>query len=171
MGEASGSVVFLVDFFLELGDSLVLSVADSLFGDFSVLASVFFVVLLVESALLFFSLLVEVSVDGLLVVFSAAGLFVVAGTEALVEGFAVEVGGWTGAVAAGEATGFAVAVTPGVMVAAGVALAATLAVAAGVALGAAVAFVDALVLVVVVGAVVVVPVVFVTPMLKLGVTP
>jgi hypothetical protein len=37
-------VVFLVDFLaFELGDSLVLSVADSLLGDFSVLASGFFV--------------------------------------------------------------------------------------------------------------------------------
>jgi hypothetical protein len=169
-------VDFLVGFLVvfEVEDSVELSVADSLFGDFSLFASVFLVLLLVESAPLFLSVLfeelVDVSVVELLVL---DGLLVVAGTEALVEGFVVEVGGWTGAVAAGEATGFAVAVTPGVMVAAvlGVALAATLAVAAGVALGAAVAFVDALVFVVVVAPVVVVPVVFVTPMLKLGVTP
>jgi hypothetical protein len=43
-GVVSGSVVFLVDFLdFELGDSLVLSVADALLGDFSVLASGFFV--------------------------------------------------------------------------------------------------------------------------------
>ncbi|MEY2518789.1 MAG: hypothetical protein QOF24_548 [Verrucomicrobiota bacterium] len=162
---------FLVGFLVvfEVEDSVELSVADSLFGDFSLFASVFLVLLLVESALLFEELVV-VSVVELLVL---DGLLVVAGTDALVEGFVVEVGGWTGAVAATEGSGFAVAVTPGVMVAAvlGVALAATLAVAAGVALGAAVAFVEALVFVVVVAPVVVVPVVFVTPMLKLGVTP
>ena len=167
----------MVGFFVvfEVDDSVEVSVAESLFGDFSVFASVFLVVLLVESAGA-----VSVFVDSEVVFFfvglvalSLVELFVVEETEALVEGFVVEVGGWTGAVAAGEATGFAVAVTAGVMVAAvlGVALAATLAVAAGVALGAAVAFVDALVFVVVVAPVVVVPVVFVTPMLKLGVTP
>lgn len=92
----------MVDFLVfEL--SLVLSVAsDSLFGDFSVLASVlvFFDVLLVESALLFLSVLVVVLVDasaagllveaGLLVV---AGLVVVVVAGALAEGFVVEVGG------------------------------------------------------------------------------
>jgi hypothetical protein len=164
-------VVFLVGFFvvLEVDDSVEVSVAGSLFGAFSV----FFVVLLVESAGA-----VSVFVDSEVVFFfvglvalSLVELFVVEETDALVEGFVVEVGGWTGAVAATDGRGFAVAA--GVMVAAvlGVALAATLAVAAGVALGAAVAFVDALVFVVVVAPVVVVPVVFVTPMLKLGVTP
>jgi hypothetical protein len=168
-------VDFLVGFLVvfEVDDSVELSVADSLFGAFSVFASVFFVVLLAESALLFLSVVVEVlaevSVDGLLGAFSLVELLVVEETD----GFAVDVGGWTAGVAAGVATGLAVAVAAGVIVAAvaGVAVAATLAVAAGVALGAAVAFVDALVFVVVVAPVVVVPLVLVTPMLKLGVTP
>jgi hypothetical protein len=168
-------VVFLVGFFVvvEVDDSVEVSVAGSVFGAFSVLASVFFEVLLVESAgagSVFVDSEVVFFFVGL-VALSLVELFVVEETDALVEGFVVEVGGWTGAVAATDGRGFAVAA--GVMVAAvlGVALAATLAVAAGVALGAAVAFVDALVLVVVVAPVVVVPVVFVTPMLKLGVTP
>jgi hypothetical protein len=100
-------VVFLVDFFLELEESLVLSVAESLFGGFSVLvsvvasvlASVFFVLLFVESALLFLSVLVVVLVDASVAVLVEAGLLVVAGlvvvevAGALDEGFVVEVGG------------------------------------------------------------------------------
>ena len=148
----------------ELGDSLVLlSVEDSLVGDFSVLASVFFVLLFVESALLFFSLVLFE--DGL-VALSAAGLFAV--VDDLIEG-----DGESAGIGVGE--GFAL--TDGVMVAAadaaGVMVAPTLAVAAGVAL----AFVEAVTPVVVpaVVPVVVVPVVVpdveVTPTLKLGVTP
>jgi hypothetical protein len=164
-------VVFFSDFLdFELGDSLVFSVADSLLGDFSVLASGFFVLLFVESALLlvdsgllFFSLvLVLVLFEDGLVALSAAGLLVdagdfVSGTEAdgagetVSEGFALVVGVM---VAAADA------------VAAGVMVAPALAVAAGGAL----AFVDAVTPVVVVP-VVVVPEVEVTPTLKLGVTP
>jgi len=142
---------------------VLLSVEDSLLGDFSVLASVFFV-------LLFFSL-VLVLVLGLfsvvlfedgLVALSAAGLFDVAGL--FVVGGAVIAGATVG-------DGLAAALADGVMVAAadadaaGVIVAPTLAVAAGVAL----AFVEAVVPVVVVP--VVVPDVEVTPTLKLGVTP
>ena len=98
VGDVSGSVVFFVGFLVvfEVEDSVEVSVAESLFGAFSVFASLVLVVLLVESALLFLSPLVDVSVlvdDGLLVVFSDAGLLVVAGADALVEGFVVEVGG------------------------------------------------------------------------------
>jgi hypothetical protein len=165
-------VVFLDGFLVvfEVEDSVEVSV-ESLFGAFSVLASVFFVVLLVESAGA-----VSVFVDSE-VVFFFVGLVALSLVELLVveetDGFAVDVGGWTAGVAAGVATGLAVAVTAGVIVAAvaGVAVAATVALAAGVALGA-VAFVEALVLVlVVVAGTVVVPLVEVTPTLKLGVTP
>lgn len=148
-------MVFLLDFLVfELGDSLVvLSVADSLLGDFSVFASDFsdFFELLF-SALLFFSLELLL-LDGLDAL-SAAGLLAV---EDFVD-FAGE-----GEVAAGESEAiglaFAVALVVGVVVAAGagVIVAPTLAVAAGVAL----ALVEAAVLVVVpvVVPVVVVPVV------------
>jgi hypothetical protein len=163
VAEVVGSVVFLVDFFdFELGDSLVLlSVADSLVGDFSVVACVFFV-------LLFFSLVLVLGLFSLvlfeagLVALSAAGLFVVAGD--LVAGDGVIAG--TGV---GDGFVLTLALADGVMVAAadaaGVMVAPTLAVAAGVAL----AFVEAVVPVVVVP--VVVPDVEVTPTLKLGVTP
>ena len=131
------------------------------------MASVFFellfgvdsAVLLLESALLFFSLVLFS-----LVALSAAGLFVV--FDDLVEGDADVAGAWVGdgfaltlALAAGVMVAAAEAVAAGVMVAP------TLAVAAGVAL----AFVEAELLVVV--PVLVVPVVAVTPTLKLGVTP
>jgi hypothetical protein len=167
-------VVFFSDFFdLDLDESGEASVEVSLLGDFSVLASVFFVVLLVESvgaasvfvesALLFFFVdgLVALSAAGLLAV---AGLFVV--VDDLVEGDGVVAG-------TGIGVGFVLtlALADGVMVAAadadaaGVMVAPTLAVAAGVAL----AFVEAVTPVVV--PVVVVPDVEVTPTLKLGVTP
>jgi hypothetical protein len=168
VGAVSGSLVFFSDFFdLDLGDSLVLSVADSLFGAFSVLASVFFVVLLVASSVLFFSFvlvfgeeLVEAS-DGAL--FSAAGLLVFVG--------GADVTGVAAGVAFGLMLLAGVAVAAAEAVAAGVALAATLALGAAdaVAPGAAVALVDAAVVLVV--PVVVVPDVEVTPTLKLGVTP
>jgi hypothetical protein len=154
VGAVSGSVVFFSDFFLvfELGDSL--SVADSVFGDFSVFASDFsdFLVLLF-SALLFFSLEVLVLFDDGLVALSEAGLFVVPGLF-VVEGDFVVAGA-----AVAETIGFVVALVAGVMVAAtdavaaGVIVAPTLAVAAGVAL----ALVEAALVVVV--PVVVVPVV------------
>jgi hypothetical protein len=138
---------------LELGVSLVLS--DSLLGAFSDFASDFFVLLLVESAFfvesasLFFSLLVEELVE-----LSDAGLLVV-------EGFVGDEAGTIG-------VGF------GVVMAAAVPLGA--AETAGAAVGAAVALVDALVLVEVLALVfvvplVVVPLVLVTPTVKLGVTP
>lgn len=164
-------VGFLVVF--EVEDSVEFS--DSLFGDFSVFASVFFVRLeesafvLVESALLFFS--VVLFIDGL-VALSAAGLFVV--VDDLVEGDAVVAGTGLGVgfvLTVALADGVMVAEADGVMVAAadavaaGVMVAPTLAVGAGVAL----AFVEAVTPVVV--PVVVVPDVEVTPMLKLGVTP
>lgn len=147
---------------LELGDSLVLSAADSLLGDFSVFASDLFELLLVDSALLFsallfFSLEVLLFDDGL-VALSAAGLLV---AELFLEGeFAGD--------EEGEAFAAGVMVAPTEAVAAGVivALVAGVTVAAGVAA----AFVEAGVLVVVVP-VVVVPLVEVTPTLKLGVTP
>lgn len=151
---------------MDLDESGEVSVEVSLLGAFSVLVSVFFVVLLGASvaaasvfgasALLFFF------VEGL-VALSAAGLLVVAG-DLVVEGFDAT-GVMVGA-------GFTVALADGVIVAAaeadaaGVMVAPTLAVAAGVGL----AFVDAVTPVVVVG-IVVVPVVAVTPTLKLGVTP
>jgi len=157
VGAVSGSVVFLVDFFVfGLGDS---SVADSLLGDFSVLASDFsdFLVLLFSAALLFFSFEVLLLVLFGLVAVSAAGLLVVAGDFL---------------VGAADAEGdvFAVALAAGVVagtdaVVAGVVVAPTLAVVAGEAL----AFVEAA-LVVVVPVVPVVPV-EVAPTLKLGVTP
>ena len=154
-----------------MDESGELSVEDSLFGDFSVLASVFFVLLLllaasvesasvfVDSALLFFF------VEGL-VALSAAGLLLVAGLFAdFVEGDAVVAGTGVGdgLLALALAAGVMVAATDAV--AAGVMVAPTLAVAAGVAL----AFVEAALVVVV--PVVVAPVVEVTPTLKLGVTP
>lgn len=163
MGAVSGSVVFFSDFFdFDLVESVVVSVEVSLLGSFSVLVSVFFFVLLVESAgavsVFVDSEVVFFFVEGL-VALSAAGLFVV--VDDLVEGAAGVVGG----------AGVMVAAAAGVMVAAaaGVMVAPTLAVAAGVAL----AFVDAVtpVVVLVVGTVLVVPVVAVTPTLKLGVTP
>jgi len=135
----------------------VLSVAESLFGDFSLLASDFFVLLFVESALLFFSALVPGLFDEGLVALSAAelGLFAVEGFEAgaLAEGLAGE------AAAVDNGVGFGVMMAPAVpLVAAAVAEVA----------GDALAFVDALELVVVVAPLVLV---LVTPMLKLGVTP
>ena len=144
--------------------------AESLFGDFSVLASDFFELLLVASlwvdsvfvdssvaasALLFFVLFDE----GLLAL-SDAGLLAVLGfeTEALADGFE------------GEDVAGLIGVGFGVTMAAAVPLGLGAAEAAGVVLvaGAAVALVDALAFVVVV-----VPLVllFVTPILKLGVTP
>jgi hypothetical protein len=147
-----------------LVESVVVSVEVSALGAFSVLVSVFFVVLLVESAgtvsVFVDSEVVFFFVEGL-VALSAAGLLAVAGLFVVVDDLV-------------EGDGFTVALADGVMVAAadavaaGVIVAPTLAVAAGVAL----AFVEAVTpVVVVVGAVVVVPVVAVTPTLKLGVTP
>jgi hypothetical protein len=75
----------LVDFLdFELGDSLaLLSVAASLLVAFSVVASVFFVLLFVEAALLFFSAAL------VLVALSAAGLFALDDlVDALAEGLA-----------------------------------------------------------------------------------
>lgn len=154
----------MVDFLdFELGDSLLLSVEESLLGDFSVLASDFLVLvfvesalLLVESALLFFSL---VFFEDGLVALSESGFFEAG--DLVVEAFVDVVG-----------EGFTVALADGVMdaetdaagVAAGVMVAPTLA--AGVAL----AFVDAFTPVVVVP-VVVAPEVEVTPTLKVGVMP
>jgi hypothetical protein len=154
---------------LDLGESVEASLELSLLGDFSVLASDFFVLLFVEEsasvvapALVFFSLFVELSAGLLLV----AGLFVV--VDDLVVGEAVMAGA-----AVGEGL-VAVALADGVIVEAadaeGVIVAPTLAAAAGVAL----AFVWPATPVVVVAPVVVapvVPVVEVTPTLKLGVTP
>lgn len=104
-------------FFFELEELLELSVEDSLFGDFSVVASVFFelLLLLVDSGLL------AASEAGLLVVL-ALGDAVVAGTG-VGDIFLLTV-----ALAAGVELAAADAVAAGVMVAA------TLAVAAGVAL-------------------------------------
>lgn len=162
MGAVSGSTVFLLDFFVfELGDSLVLSVADSLLGDFSVFASAlsdFFV-------LLFFSLEVLVLFDDGLVALSAAELFVVAGLFAVVGDFVV-----VGANVA-EGIGLMLALAEGVMVAATDAEAAGVMVAPTVAAGVALAFVEAALVVVVPVVVPVVPLVEVTPTLKLGVTP
>jgi hypothetical protein len=167
---------------LDLDESVELSVEASLLGAFSVLASVFFVVLLVESAsafvesaLLFFSLVLFLSLvlvlfeDGL-VALSDAGLFVAAGlfvVDDLVEGDADDGGlalGTDFAVALADAAGAVVGATDAE--AAGVMVAPTLAVAAGVAL----ASVEPVTFVVV-PVVAVVPVVDVTPTLKLGVTP
>lgn len=123
------------------------------------MASVFFVVLLVASSVLFFSFVLVVFGEALVAasevaLFSLAGLFVVVDE---------------GAVATGVPCGLMLleGVIVAAAVAAGVALAAT--VAAALALGAAVALVDAAVVLVV--PVVVVPDVEVTPTLKLGVTP
>jgi hypothetical protein len=163
VGAVSGSVVFFSDFFdLDLGDSLVFSVAESLFGAFSVLASVFFVVLLVGSSVLFFSFVLVVFGE-VLVEDSDAGLLVVDG--------GADVTGVAAGVAFGAMLLAGVPVGAAEEVAAGVALAATLALGAAdaVAPGAAVALVDAAVVLVV--PVVVVPEVEVTPTLKLGVTP
>jgi len=148
-----------------LDDSGELSAEDSLFGDFSVLASVLFVLLFgVDSALLFFSLaLVLFSVVAL----SAAGLFVV--FDDFVEGDAVVAG--TGV---GDGFALTLALAAGVIVAATDAVAAGVMVAPAVAAGVALALVEAALLVVVpvvVVPVVVVPLVEVTPTLKLGVTP
>lgn len=171
VAEVVGSVVFLLDFFdFALGDSLaLLSVADSLFGDFSVVACVFFVLLFFSLVLGLFSLVLFE--DGL-VSLSAAGLLLEAGLFVVVDDL-VESAGVVGGITVSD--GFVtLALADGVMVAAadaaGVMVAPTLAVAAGVAL----AFVEALVLVVVAPVVVVpvvVPDVEVTPTLKLGVTP
>ena len=132
MGTGSGSVGFLVDFFFE-GDSLVLSVADSLLGDFSVVASVFFVLLffslvlgLFSAVLGLFSAVLGVGLFSFLafglVALSAAGLLVVAGLFVVfVEGDAVVAG--TGV---GDGFVLTLALADGVMVAA------TDAVAAGV---------------------------------------
>lgn len=161
-------MVFFSDFFdFDLDESVELSSEDSLFGDFSVFASVFLVLLFeVDSALLFFSLVLVLVVFGLVAV-SAAGLLLVAGLFVdFVEGDAVVAGTGVGVglvLTLALAEGVMVAATEAV--AAGVMVAPTLAVAAGVAL----AFVEAEVLVVV--PVEVVPVVAVTPTLKLGVTP
>jgi hypothetical protein len=154
---------------LDLDESGEVSVEVSLLGAFSVLASVFFVVLLVESAVaasvFVDSALLFFFVDGL-VAFSAAGLLAVAGLF-------VDLAAGDGVVA-GTGVGDAfvlltLALADGVMVAAadaaGVMVAPTLAVAAGVAL----ALVEAVTPVVV--PLVVVPDVEVTPTLKLGVTP
>ena len=103
--------------------------------------------LLVESALLFFSLFGEELVE-----LSEAGLLVVAGFE-------------------GEVVAGLIGVGLGVTMAAAVPLGLGAAEPAGAAVGAAVAFVDALALVDVLALVVVVALVLVTPMLKLGVTP
>ena len=146
----------------------MLSVAESLFGDFSLLASDFFVLLFVESALLFFSALVPGLFDEGLVALSAAelGLFAVEGFEAgaLAEGLAGE------AAAVDNGVGFGVMMAPAVPLALGAADVAGVAVAAALAevAGDALALVDALELVVVVAPLVLV---LVTPMLKLGVTP
>lgn len=146
----------MLDFLVfELGDSLVLSVADSLFGDFSVAASDFF-------ELLFFSLELLVLFEDGLVAFSAAGLLVVAGD------FVVAGDEFTGDK---DGDGFTVALVAGVMVAPTDADAAGVIVAPTLAAGVALALVDPAVFVVVVAPVVVVPVVEVTPTLKLGVTP
>ena len=130
----------MVDFFdFELGDSLVVvSVEDSLFGDFSVFASDFSVFLVVLFGL------VAVSAAGLL-----AGAFVVGAGDLVPSTLAF---GVVVVVAFGVEVAAGLEVAAGVIVAAGVVVAPTLAVAAGVAL----AFVEADVLVVVLGAVVVV---------------
>ena len=143
----------------------MLSVAESAVDDFSVFASDFLGLLLVdsvllvesalfvESALVFFSL---VLFDGELVELSDAGLFVV-------EGFEGEEAGLIG-------VGFGVVMAAAVPLGLG-----TAAETEGAAVGAAVALVDALAFVDVLALVVVVPVVvplvFVTPTLKLGLTP
>jgi hypothetical protein len=146
----------------------VLSVAESLFGDFSVLASDFFELLLVASlwvdsvfvdssvavsALLFFFVLFD---EGL-VALSDAGLLAVEGFEAesLAAGFE------------GEDVAGLIGVGFGVTMAAAVPLGLGAAETAVAAVGAAVALVDALAFVVVAPLVLV----FVTPTLKLGVTP
>lgn len=148
------------------------SLAESLFGAFSVLVSVFIELLFVESASLFFSLalvledLVVLSMAGLFAAESIAGLLAV--VDDFIEGDAVVAGTGVGdgfVLTLALAEGVIVAATDAV--AAGVMVAPTLAVAAGVAL----AFVEALVLLVVVAPVVVVPLVEVTPTVKLGVTP
>ena len=138
-------------------------------GAFSVLVSVFFVLLLGASvsavsvfgasALFFFFF------DGL-VALSAAGLFVV--VDDLVEGDAVIAGA-----AVGDGLVLTLALAAGVIVAAAEAVAAGVMVAPALAAGVALAFVEAVtpVVVLVVGTVFVVPVVEVTPTLKLGVTP
>ena len=149
------------------------SLAESLFGAFSVLVSVFIELLFVESASLFFSLalvVVLVLFDDGLAALSEAGLFIVDAGEVATLGEALAAGVIADIAGDIVGDGFTLAL------AAGVALAATEAVAAGVmvAAGVALAFVEALVLLVVVGTVVVVPVVpvvEVTPTLKLGVTP
>ena len=153
------------DFFVFGVDDSLLSVAVSLFGAFSVLASEafsdFFVLLF--SALLFFSLEVLLLFDDGLVALSSAELFV------LVELF-VLAGDLVGPVA--EGSGLGVELADGVMVAAADAEAAGVMVAPTVAAGVALAFVDAaLVEVVPVVVPVVVPLVDVTPTLKDGVTP
>ena len=160
----------MLDFLVfELGDSVVLSVADSLLGDFSVLASDFFELLFFSVVLLFSAaLLVElVLFDEGLVALSAAGLLV-AGLFVVVDDF-VEAEGLT----AGTGLGFTLALAAGVMVAPTDAVAAGVIVAPTLAAGVALALVEAAVLVVpvVVAPVVVVPLVEVTPTLKLGVTP
>ena len=158
----------MVDFLVfELGDSLVLSVADSLFGDFSVLASDFFELLFFSVALLFSAaLLVElVLFDDGLVALSAAGLFVVAAGLLVVDDDFAEAEG----LVAGIGLGFTLALAAGVMVAPTDAVAAGVMVAPTLAAGVALALVEAAVFVVV--PVVVVPLVEVTPTLKLGVTP
>jgi hypothetical protein len=161
----------LSDFFdLDLEDSVEVSVEVSLLGAFSVLVSVFLVVLLLESegatsvfvdseVVFFFGAgLVALSADGLLLV----GLFVV--VDELTVGDAVVAG--TGV---GDGFGLTLALAEGVIVAATDAVAAGVMVAPAVAAGVALAFVEAELLVVV--PVVVVPVVAVTPTVKLGVTP
>jgi hypothetical protein len=150
----------LLDFFVfKLGDSLVLSVADSLLGDFSVFASAFSDFLV----LLFFSLDALVLFDDGLVALSAAGLFVAAG-------LLVVDGDFVGANVP-EGIGLVLALADGVMVAAADAEAAGVMVAPTVAAGVALALVEAALVGVVPVVVAVVPLVAVTPTLKLGLTP
>jgi hypothetical protein len=150
----------LEDFFVFGVDDSVLSVAVSLLGAFSVVASAAFSERFV---LLFFSLELLVLFEDGLVALSSVGLFV------LVEVF-VDAGDFAGAV--DEGSGLVVALADGVMVAATDADAAGVMVAPTVAAGVALALVEAaLVLVVPVVVPVVVPLVEVTPTLKLGVTP
>jgi hypothetical protein len=170
-------VVFFSDFFdLDLEESVELSAADSLLGDFSVLASVFLLLLFVDAALLGFSRVVVVALSeaGLLVTLSDAGLLVTLSEAGLLAGPALDglVAGFT--VAAGDCPvgerlgdGLTEPLAEGVIVAAALGAGLALAVMAGVA----VALVEAFTFVVVAGAVVVVPLVDVTPTLKLGVTP
>jgi hypothetical protein len=164
VGAVSGAVVFLEDFFVFGLDDSVLSVAVSLLGAFSVVASAAFSERFV---LLFFSLELLVLFEDGLVTLSSAGLFV------LVEVF-VDAGDFAGAV--DEGSGLVVALADGVMVAATDADAAGVMVAPTVAAGVALAVVEAALVLVVpvvvpVVAPVVVPLVEVTPTLKLGVTP